>query len=134
MKDGVGLRVGTALYHSINLMEHVASLRDDCISAIYVLVKLYRSELWWEHLHSKEQKEEMNEMKTEYLDEKEWASEFPELLPLCKVLEELHVTAFNEMPPYDFVKTAFEEMKASKFYNDQPLDWLIEENGFKKLW
>ena len=88
MENGVGTIVGTAHYHSINLMDNVASVRDDCISGIYVLVELYRSQLWWGHLHSKVQKEEMCEMKTEYLDEKKWAAEFPELLPLCKVLEE----------------------------------------------
>ncbi|CAG5086681.1 Oidioi.mRNA.OKI2018_I69.PAR.g11316.t1.cds [Oikopleura dioica] len=134
MKDGIGTRVGSAHYHSINLMYDDASVRDDCISAIYVLVELYKSKLWWEHLHPNNEDEEMCEMKTEYLDEDKWADEFPELVPLCKVLVELHITLFDEMPPYALIKTTFDEMKTSKFYKDQQLDWLIEENGFKKLW
>lgn len=134
---------GTDFYKSINITspskdrhENVssASLRDDCISAIYVMIELYKGELHWGKLHST-QKRKIYEMKEAFLDEKKWRAEFPELLPLCQVLEDLHVLGFGETPAYGEIMQTFAEMKTHRYFRQKEyLDWLIEENGFDVLW
>ncbi|CAG5086683.1 Oidioi.mRNA.OKI2018_I69.PAR.g11317.t1.cds [Oikopleura dioica] len=134
---------GTDFYKSINITspskdqrENIssASLRDDCISAIYVLIELYKGELPWGK-YDRSQKKKIYEMKEALLNEKKWKAEFPELLPLCPVLEDLHVLQFGETPPYRDIKQTFDAMKTHRNYRqDEYLDWLIEENGFDILW
>ncbi|CBY40559.1 unnamed protein product [Oikopleura dioica] len=142
MEDEHYLGPGTSMYKSINITKgssgqsavSSASLRDDCISAVYVLLEMYRGSLWWSQLDPKQQAEKVHEMKKEWLDENNWKEKFEELLPLCRIMEELHVTDFNEMPPYKKIEKELDELKNHKYYRKEELDWIIKENGFGELW
>jgi hypothetical protein len=133
---------GTSMYKSINITKgssggsaiSSASLRDDCISAIYVLLEMYRGDLPWKRFDPKQEAEKVHKMKEEWLDEKIWKAKFEELLPLCQILEDLHVTEFNEMPPYEKINNELDKLKKHRYYRREELDWLIEENGFDVLW
>ena len=133
---------GTSMYKSINITKgsggasaiSSASLRDDCISAIYVLLEMYRGVLPWQRFDPKQEAKKLHKMKEEWLDDKIWESKFEELLPLCQILEDLHVTEFNEMPPYEKIKNELDKLKKHRYYRREALDWIIEENGFDMLW
>ena len=135
---------GTSMYKSINITKgssqgspiSSASLRDDCISAIYVLLEMYKGNLWWSKLDPKTEAGKVHEKKTEWLDDTKWKEKgnYEELLPLCQILEDLHVTEFNEMPPYKKIQNELDKMKKHQFFRKEELDWLIKENGFDGLW
>jgi len=130
------------MYKSINITKgssdssgvSSASLRDDCISAVYVLLEMYKGELCWSKYDPKKQPEKVREMKKKWLDENTWNEKLEELSPLCQILEDLHVTDFNEMPPYKKIKNEFDKLKKHEYYRKEELDWLIKENGFAELW
>ena len=139
MEDERDCRVGTEHYKSINITGPVgdissASLRDDCISAFYVLLELYCGKLPWDHLE-RHQREELYNAKVDYLDEEKWNARFPELLPFWSILNELHKLDFAGKPQYSTIKQILDDMKNHRYYRPaEHLDWLIEENGFDVLW
>ena len=95
---------------------------------------MYRGALPWKRFDPKREAKKVYELKKEWLDEKIWEAKFEELLPLCQILEDLHVTEFNEMPPYEKIKNELDKLKKHRYYRREALDWIIEENGFDMLW